>query len=47
MLGPEGGPAVAATGTSGLGGSRQLLDSRDRSGLDHPPLGSSSPVQHC
>ena len=45
VLGPEGGPAAAATGTSGLGGSRQLLDSRDRSGLSHPPLGSSSPVQ--
>ena len=45
VLGPEGGPAAAATGTSGLGGPRQLLDSRDRSGLNHPQLGSSSPVQ--
>ena len=45
---PEGGPAAAATGTAGLvwsGGPRQLLDSRDRSGLNHPQLGSSSLVQ--
>ena len=33
VLGPEGSPAAAATGTSGLGGSRQLLDSRDRETL--------------
>ena len=43
---PEGGPAAAAaTGSPGPGGSRQLPESRDRSGFDRPPLGSSSPLQ--
>ena len=41
---PEGGPAAAAaTGSPGPGGSRQLPESRDRSGFDRPSLGSSSP----
>ena len=37
---PEGG---SAAGSPGPGGPSQLPESRDRSGFDRPPLGSSSP----
>ena len=43
-LDSEGGRPAAATETPGRGGPRRL-DSRDRSGLNQPLLGSSSHVQ--
>ena len=39
---PEGG---SSSGSPGPGGSRQLPESRDRSGLGRPSLGSLSPLQ--
>ena len=39
---PEGG---SSSGSPGPGGSRQLPESRDRSGLARPSLGSLSPLQ--
>ena len=39
---PEGG---SSSGSPGPGGSRQLPESRDRSGSARPPLGSLSPLQ--
>ena len=43
-LDSEGGRPAAATETPGCGGPRRL-DSRDRSGLNQPLLGSSYHVQ--